>query len=427
MSQYLSVSGLNRYLKQRLEQDQHIQNILIQGEISNFKAHSSGHWYFSLKDANARVAAVMFATNTRRVKFKLEDGMQVIMKASVSIYEATGQYQLYVTDMMLDGLGQLSILFEQTKKQLYKEGLFDKEHKKQLPKLPLKIAVITARTGAAIHDIMTTIDRRFPIAKVTLFPVLVQGDQAKFAITHAIKEANKQSFDAIILGRGGGSIEDLWAFNEVEVAYAIYESSIPIITGIGHEVDVTIADYVADMRAATPTAAAEQLVPDLKDLLQYIDGLSHRLHQNMKGRLMIKQQQLLVLKANRFFQNPEATLVMQYQRLNQLNHSLSSIMKHRHQQMNQQLLFITKEFNHLFNMMIDQKKANWLQLTAKLDVLSPLKTLTRGYVVVKDQSKVIQSIDDLVIGHQVKLQMKDGVALATIDEKENSSEKRDEL
>lgn len=422
MNQYLSVSGLNRYLKQRLEQDQNIQNILLKGEVSNFKAHGSGHWYFSLKDASSRVAAVMFASQARQVKFKVEDGMQIIIKASVSIYEATGQYQLYVQSMMLDGVGQLSILFEQNKKRLEQEGLFDVSHKQALPKMPLNIAVITARTGAAIHDILTTIHRRFPIATITLFPCLVQGDTAKYDIVKAIEAVNRIGADAIILGRGGGSIEDLWAFNEPEVVYAIFKSKIPIITGIGHEVDVTLADFVADMRAATPTAAAEMLVPDLNELLLNIDGLSQRLTRVVVQRTSFLKQQLKIIKANRFFQNPKASLMIQKTHVEQLKLQLNRHMSLKHQHAMQNMNIQAKLFEQSFQTMYDKKRMHFHHIIAQLDLLSPLKTLTRGYGVIKDHDNIIQSIDELSIGQHVTIQLRDGSATAIIDKKENTGE-----
>lgn len=266
---YINISQLTRYIKYKIDNDIHLQDVYLKGEISNFKAHTRGHFYFTLKDEEARISAVMFSSNASKVKFSPQDGMKVLVTGKISVYPANGSYQIYVNEMLEDGIGNLYIAFEQLKKKLAQEGLFDESHKKEIPKIPMHIGVITAPTGAAIRDITSTIKRRWPIAEVILFPALVQGEMAKDSVVNQIKLADTYKLDVLIIGRGGGSIEDLWCFNEEEVARAIYHASTPIISAVGHEVDFTIADFVSDMRAPTPTGAAEMAVPNKSDVENY--------------------------------------------------------------------------------------------------------------------------------------------------------------
>ena len=293
-SKYLSVSAITRYLKAKFDGDENLRVVFLKGEISNIKYHTTGHIYFSLKDETSKINAIMFSSNAKKLLFKPIDGSKVLVTGRISVYEATGGYQIYVDEMLEDGIGNLYIAFEELKKKLSKEGLFDAKYKKKIPKIPKRVGVVTAPTGAAIKDIMSTIKRRFPICEVILFPSLVQGENAKEDIVKNIHLAENYDLDVLIVGRGGGSIEDLWPFNEEIVARAIFESNIPIISAVGHEIDFTIADYVADLRAPTPTGAAEMAVPNISDLINLINNLSIRLNEAMNKNL---NYQKLVLES----------------------------------------------------------------------------------------------------------------------------------
>ena len=266
---YITVSQLTRYIKYKIDNDVNLNEVFLKGEISNFKAHTRGHYYFTLKDDGSRINAIMFASSAKKLKFMPSDGMKVLVTGKISVFEANGGYQIYVNDMLEDGIGNLYIAYEQLKKKLEAEGLFDQTIKKKIPRIPKRIGVVTAPTGAAIKDIISTIKRRWPIAEVYLFPALVQGEDAKEDIVKQIHNSINYDIDTLIVGRGGGSIEDLWAFNEEIVARAIYECPVPVISAVGHEIDFTIADFVADLRAPTPTGAAEMAVPDINDIKAY--------------------------------------------------------------------------------------------------------------------------------------------------------------
>ena len=291
---FLTVGALTKYIKRKFDADPHLHDCLVKGEISNFKQHSSGHMYFTLKDDKARILAVMFSSANRRMKFTPENGMKVLVRGDVTVYEGSGQYQIYVHDMQPDGVGDLYLAFEQLKEKLTKEGLFAVEHKKPIPKFPATVGVVTSPTGAALRDIITTIKRRYPIAKILILPALVQGDQAAPSITDAINQANekKHGIDVLIVGRGGGSIEELWAFNEEIVARAIYESTIPIISAVGHETDFTIADFVADLRAPTPTGAAELAVPHIDEWIERVLTKQTRIMRAMKEKVNLQSNKL---------------------------------------------------------------------------------------------------------------------------------------
>ena len=276
---YITVTQLTRYIKYKIDNDVNLNEVFLKGEISNFKAHSRGHYYFTLKDDGSRINAIMFASNTKRLKFLPTDGMKVLVTGKISVFEANGGYQIYVNDMLEDGVGNLYIAYEQLKKKLEDEGLFDPAIKKKIPRIPKRVGVVTAPTGAAIKDIISTIKRRWPLTEIYLFPTLVQGEDAKEDIVRQIKNSEKYNLDTLIVGRGGGSIEDLWAFNEEIVARAIYECNIPVISAVGHEIDFTIADFVADLRAPTPTGAAEMAVPDINDITKYLEQIKIRLNK----------------------------------------------------------------------------------------------------------------------------------------------------
>lgn len=301
---YLTVTALTKYLRRKIETDKHLRNVWLQAEISNFSHHSRGHMYFTLKDENARLSAVMFSFQNKFLKFKPENGMKVLVKGEINVYEPQGQYQIYVQSMEPDGIGSLYLAYEELKKKLAKEGLFDEQRKKPIPSFPSHIGIITSPTGAAIRDILTTIERRFPFVKRTLLPVNVQGRQAAPSIVKAIERANASDFDVLIVGRGGGSIEELWAFNEEQVARSMSASNIPIISAVGHETDFTISDFVADLRAPTPTAAAELAVPSMIELHKHLTQLTSRLNYHLTQDVKRKKEQLAALENTYAFKYP---------------------------------------------------------------------------------------------------------------------------
>ncbi|MDP4161611.1 MAG: exodeoxyribonuclease VII large subunit, partial [Bacillota bacterium] len=322
-NQYLTVNALTKYIKRKFDADPHLQDVYVKGEISNLKAHTSGHLYFTLKDDKARILAVMFAGNARSMKFRPENGMKVIVKGDISVYEPSGQYQIYIKEMRPDGIGELFLAYEQLKNKLEAEGLFSNAHKRALPSFPKTVGVVTSPTGAAVRDILTTIKRRYPIAKVLIFPALVQGENAAPSIAKAIEAANKRAeIDVLIVGRGGGSIEELWAFNEERVARAIFESAIPIISAVGHETDFTIADFVADMRAPTPTGAAELAVPHIEELLERVLQRQTRLLRAMKEKFRFEKERLGRLEKSYAFRYPMRLYEQKLEQLDKLTEKL---------------------------------------------------------------------------------------------------------
>ena len=320
---YLTITQLNKYLKYKFDEDLNLRKIYLKGEISNFKAHTRGHYYFTLKDENSRINAVMFASSTSKLKFMPIDGMKVMVTGKVTVYEQTGGYQIYIEDMLEDGVGNLYIAFEQLKEKLEKEGLFDKTRKRKITKMPKKVGIVTASTGAAIRDILTTIKRRYPICETILFPALVQGEYAAKDIVEKIKLANTYDIDTLIVGRGGGSIEDLWPFNEEIVARAIYESKVPVISAVGHEIDFTISDFVADLRAPTPTAAAELAVVDINTINDYLNTSKTRsinaitnIINNLKDRINNLKESYVLKRPNNIYEVKEQKLDMLIDKLN---------------------------------------------------------------------------------------------------------------
>ena len=295
---YITVTQLTRYIKYKIDNDNNLNKIYLKGEISNFKAHSRGHFYFTIKDENSRINAIMFSSFTKNINFMPIDGMKVLVCGKVSVFESTGNYQIYVEELLEDGVGNLYFLYEQLKKKLENEGLFDKAHKKAIPKIPNKIGIITAPTGAAIKDILSTLKRRWPVAETILFPSLVQGKEAADDIVKNIELSKKYDLDVLIIGRGGGSIEDLWCFNEEKVARAIYALDTPVISAVGHEIDFTISDFVADLRAPTPTGAAEMCTPSKEDVQMFINQLNIRLINKIGVILKDKNKKLKKLKSN---------------------------------------------------------------------------------------------------------------------------------
>jgi exodeoxyribonuclease VII large subunit len=384
----LSITGLNLYIKGLIEQDRLLSSVTIKGEISNFKAHSSGHMYMSLKDDGSVIKAVMFRGNAQKLKFIPNNGMQVVVTGKVSLYERDGQYQIYISDMMPDGVGALFVAYEQLKEKLQNEGLFSDIHKKSIPKYPRKIGVVTSPTGAAIRDILNILKRRFPYAQVYIFPVLVQGEGAASSIVRGLEFFNKSyKVDTIITGRGGGSIEDLWAFNEEVVARAIYNSNIPIISAVGHETDFTIADFVSDKRVPTPSAAAEIAVPSTTQLLEFLKIVDSRLLSALISKLDTAKKDLSNLRDKEVLKNPLAIYNVKRMTVDRLSMRLENA-------------FI-KEKN--------LKKERFIMNVSKLDALSPLKILKRGYSMTCDETgQPISSIKKVDIGSKINVAMADG-------------------
>jgi|LSQX01.2.fsa_nt_gb exodeoxyribonuclease VII large subunit len=389
MQYILTVSELNRYIKEMFSQDLILSQLWIKGEISNFKHHYSGHMYFTLKDEKSLIKCVMFKSYTYSMKFTPENGMKIIARGYVSVFERDGQYQLYVEEMQPDGLGSLYIAFEQLKKKLQDEGLFDKNIKKKLPYLPKSIGVITSSTGAVIRDIINVTGRRFPNIAIKIFPVAVQGPQAAPMISRAIKTLNKlECVDLIILARGGGSLEELWPFNEETVARGIFKSKIPIISAVGHETDFTIADFVADVRAPTPSAAAEIAVPEKRVLIRKTIDLKLRLQNSLVKSININRVRYERLEGSIVFKQP-------YNVINQERVRLDNLCRHMYN-----ALFTRKEKTRMrMRFLID-----------KLDMLSPLNVLSRGYGIVKSKytNTLVKSVEDIKIDDKVEITLKDG-------------------
>ena len=406
---YITVTQLTRYIKYKIDNDTNLNEVFLKGEISNFKAHSRGHFYFTIKDENSRINAIMFSSATKKVKFTPQDGMKVLVTGKISVFEANGGYQIYVSDMLEDGIGNLYIAYEQLKKKLELEGLFNKEYKKAIPKIPTRIGVITAPTGAAIKDIISTIKRRWPLVEVYLFPALVQGAAAKEDIARQIENAKDYNLDTLIVGRGGGSIEDLWAFNEEIVARAIFNCNIPVISAVGHEIDFTIADFVADLRAPTPTGAAELAVPQIADVKNYLNQLKIRISKTMQHKLNIEKQRLLEITDRYIFKNPINIYQVKEQQfdnlIDRLKYSATSLLNIKEKKLIniKNSYVLTKPFS-----IIDNKSNKYLQLISKLETLSPLETIKRGYTITKKDNKVITSVNQVKKKDQLDLSLTDG-------------------
>ena len=393
----LSVSQLNRYIKMNFDADENLANIFISGEISNFTNHyRTGHLYFTLKDDSAAVRAVMFNSSAKRLKFMPEDGMKVIARGRVSVYEASGQYQLYVDDMQPDGVGALNLAYEQLKEKLQKEGLFSELHKKPLPPYPEKVGVITSPTGAAVRDIINVLGRRFPYAEIVFCPVLVQGDGAHLQLTDAVNLFNSErAADVIIIGRGGGSIEDLWEFNDEGLARAVYNSDIPVISAVGHETDFTICDFVADMRAPTPSAAAELAVPDANELQYALSALKNRMFLNVSSGIADRRSRLEYLTSKGALKSPDEMLSNRSQRLDTAFSKMLSSYKNR----------------------IGGKKVEFISAATALSKLDPMSVLMRGFAFVSDKSgKNVYSSQALAKGDEINVRFHDGSAVCEVKE-----------
>lgn len=396
----LTISQINEYIRSIMDNDNLLINVAVKGEISNYKVYPSGHHYFTLKDDGSALKCVMFRGNSTRLRFKPDNGMQVIAMGKISVYPRDGAYQLYCVGMVLDGIGDLYAAFEQLKTKLANAGLFDPAHKKIIPKFPKTIGIVTSSAGAAVHDILQIINKRYPVAKVILLPVRVQGAEAPGEIVAAIRYANHFKLaDLLIVGRGGGSIEDLWAFNDEKVAHAIFDSEIPIISAVGHEPDVTISDYVADLRAATPSNAAELAVPDQMGLRQSMDNMLLSIATILNRQLKSYQQNLNLLSSSPVLKSPLDYFDQQNKTLKLLENRLITAQNH-----------VVEQFNKQF-----------IANSAKLDALSPLKVLTRGYSLTQtEEGKLVCSIQQVKPGDNIQIRVSDGSVLASVTSVEES-------
>ena len=394
----LSITQLNEYIRGRMDSDPLLAQVAVRGEISNYKLYPSGHHYFTLKDEGSALRCVMFKGNAMRLRFRPENGMKIIAMGKVSVYPRDGAYQLYCTAMTMDGVGDLYAAFEQLKKKLAAQGLFDPAHKKPLPRYPGTIGIITSSAGAAVHDMLRILRKRYPLSRVRLLPVRVQGAEAPGEIAAAIGYANHYHLaDLLIVGRGGGSIEDLWAFNDEQVAYAIYHSEIPVISAVGHEPDVTISDYVADLRAATPSNAAELAVPDQDALRQSLDAMSNAMASSLNRQVKAARQHLMVLSASKALQSPTGYL----------------------EQRNQSVELLKNRLVAAQNQNITRAKQRYIAQISKLEAMSPLKVLTRGYSMVQtERGEVVRSVSQVSLGERIRVRLSDGTLSATVMKKE---------
>jgi len=391
----ITVTQLNEYLKNLFAADRNLQNVCVSGEISNFKRHSSGHLYFTLKDEESVISAVMFRGDAMKLRFRPESGMKVLLLGRVSLYPKSGQYQIYVSAMQPDGIGSLYMAFEQLKERLYKMGLFDPAAKQALPRYPRRIALVTSPTGAAVRDMIRVLRHRYPISDVLVCPVKVQGDGAAQEVAEMIDYVNEHDLaDLIITGRGGGSLEDLWAFNEEVVALAIYNSRIPVISAVGHEPDVTISDYVADKRAATPSNAAELAVCDQRELQAWLRGAQYTIEKNIRDKIIAHRRRLTAIA-----EKPVMVSPLEY---------------FNEQRMH--LALFEQRMAAAQSRTLDRSRRRFLQAAAALDALSPLKVLSRGYSMVSGSQGVIKSAKDMHIGDTVKITLADGEGICTVDQ-----------
>ena len=437
MTEYLSVSALTKYIKYKFDQDPHLQSVLIKGELSNFKKHSSGHLYFNVKDKESVISAMMFKGNASKLGFEPKEGDEVLIEARVSVYERRGNYQIYVNKMQLDGIGNLYQKLELLKKKLKKEGYFNQSNKKLIPKYPKKIAVLTASTGAAIRDIHSTINNRYPLVEQIQISTLVQGTQARQDIIEKIQYADSLDVDTIIVGRGGGSIEDLWNFNEEDVVKTIFNCQTPIISAVGHETDFTLSDFVADVRAATPTQAAVIATPDQYELLQQIKQYEYTLSRYIKQYIEHQKKQLNHISSYYKFKQPSLLYDQQIQKRDELERQLNLLLNTKVEKSKHHLKLLQQSFNFKnLNQQITQEKQSVYQLHSRLSKimsnnitnlktvlknkleslnnLSPTNTMLRGYAIVNKDNEVVTSTHKLNENDQISLTMKDGSVDATV-------------
>lgn len=405
---YITVTQLTRYIKYKIDNDQNLMKIYLKGEISNFKAHTRGHFYFTIKDENTRINAIMFASSAAKVKVMPQDGMKVLVSGRISVYESTGSYQIYVDTLEEDGVGNLYVAFEELKKKLEKEGLFAEAHKKKIPRIPRKIGIITAPTGAAIKDILSTLKRRWPLAETILFPSLVQGKEAAVDIVRNIELAKNYDLDVLIVGRGGGSIEDLWCFNEEIVARAIYDLDIPVISAVGHEIDFTISDFVADLRAPTPTGAAEMAVPNINDIVSLLNQLEIRLINSVNNTLKLRKEKLEKIKESFILKNPISMYEVKEEKFDNIYERLITSYKNIINVNKQNLILLENKLNNNVSRTLDNNKHKYLNIINKLEALNPLLTIKRGYTVTRLNGNVISSAKKIKKDDVIELEFQDG-------------------
>ena len=418
-NKYLSVTAINKYLKYKFDNDNNLINVFLKGEISNLKFHSTGHLYFSVKDENSKINAIMFSGSAKKLNFKPVDGSKVLINGRISVYESSGSYQIYVNEMIEDGIGNLYIAFEKLKKELAKEGLFDPKYKKPIPKIPETIGIVTAPTGAAVKDIISTIKRRFPLCKTILFPSLVQGENACEDIAKNIKKAENYNLDVLIVGRGGGSIEDLWPFNEEIVARAIFECTIPVISAVGHEIDYTIADFVADMRAPTPTGAAEMAVPNVSDLISFINNLKIRLNEAVNKKINYQKLYLDSIKNSFIIKNPMIMYENKKQKLDNILENIQNLFSNYISNYRYKLDLLRS--NYILNnpsVLYKDKKIYLANLIEKLELINPMGVLKRGYSLSTQDNHVIKSIKNLDVNKDLVIKLYDGNIITNIKEVE---------
>lgn len=434
-----SVASLVHYIKDTLDNDLNIQSILIKGEISNFTNHRSGHWYFTLKDKKAKISCVMFASFASRCKTLPKEGMEVIVSGSVSVYEPYGNIQLNVKSLSIDGLGELYLQLEEVKKKLNREGLFDPAHKKPLPQYPFDIGVVTAKSGAAVQDILTTISRRWPLANVTVYYTLVQGIQAAPDIIKSLRKADEAGHEVILLSRGGGAIEDLWCFNDEAVARCVYDMKTVIVTGVGHEIDTTLVDYVSDARAPTPTGAAELITPDIMETTALVYTYRKRLTQDINARIQLAKRQLAPIKQHRYLQDPmrfiqqeQMKLAMHVKELGVVEHHLRQLQTQLRQHSAKLALLAERTNTREARMLYEKKEAlnqsmdhyttamkqQMKEKIQLLDAFSPLKILSRGYHITYHDHHLVKSVKDVEVEDDIKLRMQDGYLHARVEKKE---------
>ena len=442
--EYVTVSALTKYIKYKFDKDPHLGRVYLTGEISNFRLRPT-HQYFSLKDENAIISATMFQSAFKKIQFRPEEGMKVLVIGKVSVFEKSGQYQINIEHMEPDGVGALYLAYEQLKKKLEAEGLFSLP-KKPIPQFPKKIAILTSESGAVIQDIQTTVARRFPIVQLVLYPTVVQGVHAVNSILKNLDLVEQEDYDVVIIGRGGGSIEDLWAFNEEPVVRRVAELSIPVISSVGHETDTTLIDFVSDMRAATPTAAAEIATPVLMEIHQQLRNLQTRLEQALSRQLQIKRERMQALANANIFQNPERIYQVYQQRVDQLEMRLQQMMQQSVQQKRQQLVkhqhrleldspsrrvqtekqvlqYLAKRLEQAQGQLMKDKKQQFQRAIQQLDLLSPLKIMNRGYGILQQEETIIKSVDQLEVNQELTIQLVDG----TVRSKVTSVEKGNQL
>ncbi len=413
---YYSVSQYNQAIKNFLDSKEECQVVHMRGEVSNFKGHTRGHLYFTLKDEESRINAVMFSGSASKLAFTPKDGDEVLVDGRISVYVPNGGYQVYVDKMSLAGNGDLLRKFEELKKKLMEEGLFAEDHKKTIPKYPNRIGIVTAPTGAAIRDILSTIKRRYPLCETILFPALVQGEEAKFDVVRQIKKAQEYDLDVLIVGRGGGSIEDLWAFNEEIVARAVYESEIPIISAVGHEPDFTIIDFVADLRAPTPTGAAEMAVPNMMDLINYLHHIAIRANASVTNKMELLKRNLNALSSSYVLSNPLASFEIREQKLDTLYQRLNQMITYRLEKETKRLDNLKQKhvLTHPLELFIAPQNTLELMIN-KLELLNPLSVLSKGYSITKVGDTVLTSSKKIKVKDKVNIRLLDGEIDAVVE------------